>query len=77
MKLISIVIPVYNVEKYISRCLDSILSQTIQNFEIILIIDASPDNSRAIAERYAAADKRIRIIDNDKNSGAAWSRMVG
>lgn len=77
MKLISIVVPVYNVENHISRCLDSILNQTFQNFEIIIVNDASPDNSRAIAEGYALVDKRIRIIDNNENSGAAWSRMVG
>uniref|UniRef100_UPI00404A116D glycosyltransferase family 2 protein n=1 Tax=Flavobacterium sp. TaxID=239 RepID=UPI00404A116D len=75
--IVSIVIPVYKVEKYISRCLDSILNQTFQDFEIILVNDASPDDSRAIAERYAKDDKRIRIIDNKENLGAAWSRMVG
>ena len=75
--LISIIIPVYKVEKYLTRCVDSILQQTFQDFEIILVNDASPDNSRKIAEKYAENDKRIRIIDNDENSGAAWSRMVG
>lgn len=75
--LISIIIPVYKVEKYISRCLDSILNQTFQNFEIILINDVSPDNSIKIAESYADKDSRIRIIHNEENSGAGWSRMVG
>lgn len=74
---VSIIIPVYKVEKHISRCLDSILNQTFQDFEIILVNDASPDNSRTIGERYSENDKRIKIIDNKENSGAAWSRMVG
>lgn len=74
---VSIIIPVYNVEKYISRCLDSILNQTFQDFEIIVVNDASPDQSRNIAESYAEKDIRITIIDNQENSGAAWSRMVG
>jgi glycosyltransferase involved in cell wall biosynthesis len=77
LNLISIIIPVYNVEKYISRCLDSILNQTFQDFEIILVNDISPDNSSEIAENYSKKDTRIRIIDNQENSGAAWSRMVG
>ena len=75
--LVSIIIPIYKVEKYISRCLDSILRQTFQDFEIILVNDASPDNSRKIAEKYAENDKRMIIIDNEENSGASWSRMVG
>lgn len=75
--MISIIIPVYKVEKYISRCLDSILSQTFQDFEIILINDQTPDNSIKIAEEYAQHDKRIRILHNEENSGAGWSRMVG
>src|SRR5690606_5062403 len=75
--MISIIIPVYKVEKYISRCLDSILNQTFQDFEIILINDASPDNSIKIAESYADKDSRIGIIHNEENSGAGWSRKVG
>src|SRR5690554_4118703 len=74
---ISIIIPVYNVEKYISRCLDSILNQTFQDFEIILINDQTPDNSIKIAEEYAQQDTRIKILHNEENSGAGWSRMVG
>lgn len=75
--MVSIVIPVYKVEKHIKRCLDSILAQTFQDFEIILINDNSPDNSREIIENYARNDNRFRIVDNEENSGAAWSRMVG
>src|SRR5690554_3886604 len=75
--LVSIIIPVYKVEKYISRCLDSILNQTFQDFEIILVNDSSPDDSIRIAEEYAQRDTRIRILHNEENSGAGWSRMVG
>lgn len=75
--IISIIIPVYKVEKYISRCLDSILNQTFQDFEIILVNDQTTDNSIKIAESYAEKDSRIRILHNEENSGAGWSRMVG
>lgn len=74
---ISIILPVYKVEKYIERCLNSILQQTFKDFEIIIVNDASPDRSPEIAEIFAKADHRIRIFDNEENSGAAWSRMVG
>lgn len=75
--MISIIVPVYKVEKYISRCLDSILNQTFQDFEIILVNDSSPDDSIRIAEEYAQSDSRIIILHNEENSGAGWSRMVG
>lgn len=75
--MISILIPLYNVEQYIARCLDSILSQTYQNFEVIVVNDGSPDNSVNIVSKYAECDKRIRIIDNEENMGLAWTRMMG
>jgi glycosyltransferase involved in cell wall biosynthesis len=59
---ISVVIPVYNVEKYLSRCLDSIILQTYENLEIICVNDGSTDGSPKILEDYAERDKRIRII---------------
>lgn len=74
---ISIILPVYKVEKYIVRCMESILNQTFQDFEIIIVNDASPDHSREEAEKLVKIDNRIRIFDNEENSGAAWSRMVG
>jgi glycosyltransferase involved in cell wall biosynthesis len=77
LDIISIIIPVYNVEKYISRCLDAILNQSFHNFEVILVNDCSLDNSREIAVEFAQKDSRIKIIDNQENSGAAWSRMIG
>lgn len=75
--MISIIIPVFKVEKFIARCLDSILCQTFQDFQIILVNDASPDDSIKIAESYKSNDSRIKILENKENSGAAWSRMVG
>ena len=60
---ISVIVPVYNVEPYIDRCLQSILGQTYQNLEIVLVNDGSTDNSGAICERYARQDSRIRVYD--------------
>ncbi len=59
---ISVIIPIYNVEKYISKCLDSVVNQTFKNLEIICIDDYGNDNSIKIAENYAKRDKRIKII---------------
>ena len=69
-KIISIVIPVYNVESYISQCLDSIVNQSYRNLEIILIDDGSTDRSGEICDKYAAKDARI-IVKHQKNGGAA------
>jgi len=74
--LISVIVPVYNVEPYLKRCLDSILSQTYKNLEIILINDGSTDNSGEICEEYSKKDKRIRLI-HQINKGAASARNVG
>ena len=60
--LISVIVPVYKVEQYLHRCVDSILAQTYTNLEIILIDDGSPDRSGAICDEYAAKDSRIRGI---------------
>ena len=76
MAKISIIIPVYNVEKYLRRCMDSILQQTFQDFELVLVNDGSVDNSGAICEEYALADKRIHVI-HQQNSGQARARNVG
>ena len=61
-KKISVVIPVYNVEKYLRRCVDSVLSQTYENLEIILVDDGSPDGCPQICDQYAQKDSRIRVI---------------
>lgn len=66
--LVSIIVPVYNVEKYLNQCIDSLLNQTLKDIEIILVNDGSTDNCRAICDRYAEQDKRVRVI-HQKNSG--------
>ncbi len=74
--LISIIVPVYNVEKYIRKCIDSILNQTYINLEIILIDDGSLDNSGKICDEYAKNDKRIIVI-HKKNGGLSEARNTG
>ena len=59
---ISVVIPIYNVEKYLSKCLDSVLAQTLTDWEAICVNDGSPDGCGKILEQYAAKDKRFKII---------------
>lgn len=63
--LLSVIIPVYNVEKYIGRCLDSIISQTFTNWECIIIDDGSLDKSGLICDKYAKQDTRIQVIHRD------------
>ena len=72
----SFIVPVYNAEKYISACLDSILGQSYQDYEVILVDDGSTDGSRRIAERYRASDNRIKVIVK-ANGGAASARNAG
>ena len=74
--LISVIIPVYNVEKYLRQCVDSVLAQTYQNLEIILVDDGSTDQSGQICDEYAGEDKRIKVI-HQKNSGVSCARNVG
>ena len=73
---ISIIIPMYNVERYIRRCLDSVLNQTFSDWQAICVDDGSPDKSGAIAEEYAARDKRF-IVVHKKNGGLSDARNVG
>ena len=63
--LVSIIVPIYNVERYLDQCLDSIEAQTYKNLEIICINDGSTDNSLCIIEKHAAADPRYRVIDKE------------
>lgn len=74
--LVSIIVPIYNVESYLKKCLDSIVRQTYKNLEIILIDDGSTDNSGVIADKYAKKCKRIRIL-HKKNSGLSSARNAG
>ena len=62
MSKISVIVPVYNAEEYLHRCLDSILAQTFTDFELLLVNDGSKDNSGAICDDYAAKDSRIRVF---------------
>lgn len=75
--LITVIIPVYNVEKYLRDCLDSVISQTYSNLEIICVNDASTDNSGKILSEYAKKDNRIKVINNDSNLKAGLTRNVG
>lgn len=75
-ELISIVIPVYNVEKYLDKCLDSVVNQTYKNIEIILVNDGSTDNSPLISQKYAESDSRIKLI-HKKNGGLSDARNAG
>ena len=76
MPVISIVIPMYGVEKYLNRCLDSILNQTFTDWQAICVDDGSPDNSGNIAEEYARRDKRFMVIHQD-NGGLSDARNTG
>lgn len=76
MVKLSIIIPVYNVENYLSRCLESILNQTFNDFEIICVNDGSTDNSLAVLQKFKSNDERIIIIDK-KNEGSGVARNVG
>lgn len=73
---ISVIVPVYNTEKYLSRCLDSICGQTYQNLELLCVNDGSTDGSASILEEYAAKDPRIHIF-NQPNAGPATARNTG
>lgn len=74
--VISVIVPVYNVEKYLRQCIDSILKQSFQNFELLLIDDGSPDESGKICDEYAAKDGRVRVFHKE-NGGVSSARNVG
>lgn len=74
--LVSVIMPVYNVDKYLSQCLDSVCNQTYNKLEIIVIDDESPDDSGKIADEFAARDKRVKVF-HIKNRGAAGARNYG
>lgn len=75
--MISVVVPVYNTERYLSQCLDSILSQSYKNIEVIVVNDASPDNSLSIIKRYQLNDNRIRLIDRSLRGGGRRCSFFG
>jgi glycosyltransferase involved in cell wall biosynthesis len=74
--LISVIVPVYKVEDYLPRCVDSLLAQTYENLEIILVDDGSPDNCGSICDEYALRDPRIRVIHKE-NGGLSSARNAG
>lgn len=80
MPLISVIVPVYNVESYLHRCIDSVLSQTFMNFELILVDDGSPDKCPIICDEYVLQDNRVHVIHQEngglsaaRNSGIDWA----
>lgn len=75
-ELVSVIVPVYNVEKYLNRCIESILNQTYKNIEIILIDDGSTDNSGKMCDEYKIKDARIKVIHKE-NGGLSDARNVG
>ena len=74
---VSIIIPIYNVEKYMNQCLDSVINQTLNEIEIICVEDCSADNSLSILEDYGKLDSRIKIIKNETNKGLSTVRNIG
>ena len=74
--LFSVIVPIYNIEKYLKRCIDSVLAQTFADFELILVDDGSPDNCPAICDEYAKSDERIIVI-HKKNGGLVSARQEG
>lgn len=76
MKLVSIIVPVYNAERYLKRCIQSLLNQTYEKVEIILVDDGSKDNSLRICDEYASSEKRIKVI-HKKNGGVSSARNAG
>lgn len=76
MPAVSFIVPVYGVEKYINQCIDSILNQSFQDFELILVDDGSPDNCPKICDEYKEKDERVRVI-HQENAGVSEARNTG
>lgn len=74
--LLSVVVPIYNAEKYLKECIDSIINQTFRDFEIILVDDGSEDNSGTICDEYAARDSRVRVV-HIEHRGVIYARKTG
>ena len=73
---ISFILPIYNVEKYLGECIESLLVQTYQNFEIILVDDGSPDNCPTLCDEWATKDSRIKVL-HKPNGGLSDARNAG
>ena len=76
MRKVSIIVPVYNVDKFLHKCVDSILAQTLTDFELLLVDDGSKDNSGLICDKYAAKDSRVRVFHKE-NGGVSSARNLG
>ena len=76
MPEISVIVPVYKVEEYIDECIESIITQVFNDFELILVDDGSPDHCGDICEKYAAQDRRIKVI-HQENKGLSGARNAG
>ena len=74
--MISVIVPVYNTEKYLNRCVDSVLSQTYTDFELLLVDDGSTDSSGTICDSYALQDERVRVF-HQVNGGVSSARKLG
>ena len=77
MPKVSLIIPVYNVENYIEKCLDSVTNQTLKDIEIIIVNDCSQGNCEQIANKYKEIDKRVKYIKHEKNRGLFQARITG
>ncbi|MGN1420911.1 MAG: glycosyltransferase family 2 protein [Eubacterium sp.] len=75
-QMITVIVPVYNVEKYLDRCIESVVNQTYKNLEIILVDDGSPDNCPAMCDAWAEKDNRIKVIHKE-NGGVSSARNIG
>ena len=76
MPQISVVVPVYGVEKYLHKCVGSILDQSFKDYELVLVDDGSPDNCGRMCDEYAAADSRVKVI-HQANGGLSAARNAG
>ena len=76
MPIISVIVPVFNMEEHIRRCVDSIVCQTFKDWELLLVDDGSTDSSGAICDEYAVTDSRIHVIHKE-NGGVASARQIG
>ena len=77
MPSISVIVPVYQAEKYLYRCLDSMARQTFSDWELLLVNDGSTDGSAALCDRFAAKDSRVRVFHRKKNQGVSEARNLG
>ena len=74
--IVTVIIPVYNVEKFLDRCVQSVVNQTYKNLEIILVDDGSPDNCPAMCDEWSRKDSRIKVV-HKRNAGLGMARNTG